>query len=215
MTRSIIASLLLGTATLCFAGVAGAHSVLSVNEGQAGHMFPMALNINHGCKTEPVTEVRLKIPEAIFETKASQKAGWTVEYKMRKLDKPVAQHGRQLTEVIDEIVWKNPVQPLPPDGWGSFEFRVKLPETAGQILYFKNISVCPNGTDAYMDVPKVPLDIKDPAFVEKAAAFMRATPGPAPMFIVRPAVGGQYPWEWTAAQVRGNAQVQQAISKGH
>lgn len=195
-----------------FSTGATAHNVLSVNEGQAGYLFPMTINVNHGCKGEPVVGVRLKIPESIVDTKASQKAGWNIEYKMRKLDKPITQHGREITEVIDEIYWKDPAQPLATDGWAAFEFRVRLPDTPGEVLYFKNITVCPKGTDPYVDLPKEALSIKDPAFPEKAAAFMRATPGPAPLFIVRPKAKNQYPWEWTPEQVRGEGQ-QEAKAK--
>ena len=80
-------TLLFASALLAgFSTAAAAHNVLSANEGEAGFLFPMTLNVNHGCKGEPVVGLRLKIPDGIVETKAAEKQGWTIEYKMRKLD---------------------------------------------------------------------------------------------------------------------------------
>lgn len=211
--RSILSALLTSAAVVGFAGAASAHNVLDLNEGKAGFLQPLILNVNHGCKDEPVIGLRLKIPEEILDAKAAEKPGWNITYKMRKLATPVNQHGREVTEVIDEIEWKDPVKPMPSDGWTPFEFRVRLPDTPGKVLYFKNITVCANGTDPYVDVPKEALDIKDPEFGKKAAAFMRATKGPSPLFIVRPAVKKQYPWEWTPEQVRGEDAEQEARAK--
>ena len=41
---------------------------------------------------------------------------------------------------------------------------------------------------------------------------MRATPGQAPMVIVRESKG-QYPWEWTQEQVSGEAMAQEARAR--
>ncbi|MBM3515539.1 MAG: YcnI family protein [Alphaproteobacteria bacterium] len=207
-------AILTGGAVVALAGVASAHNVLSVNEGPEGFLFPMTLNVNHGCKGAPVIGARLKIPDEIVDAKASDKPGWKVEYKMRKLDKPISQHGREVTEVIDEISWSTAGNPVPPDGWATFEFRVRLPDTPGKVLYFKNITVCTDGkTDPYVDLPKEALDINDPMFAKKAGEFMRATPGPSPLFIVRKADKKQYPWEWTPEQVRGDSPQQAAQAK--
>ena len=211
--RQFTMTMLAGVSAVAFAGTALGHNVLSINEGPEGFLFPMTVNVNHGCKGQPVVGLRLKIPDEIVDAKASQKAGWKIEYKMRKLDKPITQHGREITEVIDEIIWKDPANAMPSDGWENFEFRVKLPDTPGKVLYFKNITVCPDGTDPYVDLPKEALDINDPAFAQKASAFMRATPGPAPLFIVRKAIKKQYPWEWSPEQVRGDSTQQAAQAK--
>ena len=58
-------------------------------------------------------------------------------------------------------------------------------------MHFKNIAICEGGaTDSYVDMPEVALDINDPEFAAKAGAFMAATPGPAPMVVIRRAVQG-------------------------
>lgn len=124
---------------------------------------------------------------------------------MKQLETPVVLHGREVKEVVGEIVWKNPTDTVPSDGWAAFEFRGTIPKDAGRVMHFKNITVCEGGkTDAYVDLPEQALDVNDAEFSKKAWAFMTATSGPAPMVIVRESKG-QYPWDWTAEQARGDA----------
>lgn len=209
----------LGSAILCAglsvgaAGSASAHNVLNVSEAPAGHLFPMVLNVNHGCKGAPVVGARVQIPDGIIDAKAVDKQGWEIEYKMKQLETPIMLHGREVKEVIGEIVWKNPADTVPSDGWATFEFRGTIPKDVGKVMHFKNITVCEGGkTDPYVDLPEQALDVNDPEFAKKAWAFMTATPGPAPMVIVRESKG-QYPWEWTPEQIRGDAPAQEAMAR--
>ncbi|MGB1876379.1 MAG: YcnI family protein [Rhodospirillaceae bacterium] len=210
----------LGGAVLCAglsmgaAGTASAHNVLNVSEAPAGYLFPMVLNVNHGCKAAPVTAARLQIPNGIVDAKAVDKVGWKIEYKMRDLETPVMMHGREVTEVIGEIVWTKMGDPVPSDGWASFEFRGTIPKDVGRVMHFKNITVCEGGkTDAYVDMPEQALDVNDPEFAKKAWAFMTATSGPAPMVVIREPAKGQYPWEWTPEQIRGEEPSQEAMAR--
>ena len=125
---------------------------------------------------------------------------------MRKLDEPVVLHGRPVTEVVDEIIWKDPVKPVPADGWYPFRFKMTVPDEPGRVMHIRNITVCEEGTDPYVDLPAEDLDINDPDFAAKAWDFMTATPTPAPFFIIRVPEKKQYPWEWTPAQVRGETE---------
>ena len=206
---ALCAGLSMGTAT-----TASAHNVISVSEAPAGYLFPMQLNVNHGCKGSPVTTARLKIPEGITDAKASDKVGWKIEYKMRTLDTPAMFHGREITEVVDEITWTKMDGSVPADGWANFEFRATIPKEIGRVLHFKNITVCEDGsTDPYVDMPEELLDINDPEFAAKAWAFMTATPHPAPMVVIRQPEKGQYPWEWTPEQARGESPSQEAMAR--
>ena len=172
--------------SMAAASAASAHNVINVSEAPAGYLFPMVLNVNHGCKGAPVIAARLLIPDGIIDAKAVDKVGWSIEYKMRELDAPVMLHGREIKEVIGEIVWTKASDPVPAEGWAKFEFRGTIPKDVGKIMYFKNIAVCEGGaTDSYVDMPEVALDINDPEFAAKAGAFMAATPGPAPMVVIR------------------------------
>ena len=219
-THTTLKSRLLTTlagAALCAGlsmGTASAHNVISVSEAPAGYLFPMKLNVNHGCKTAPVTAARLQIPDGITDAKAVDVDGWKIEYKMRKLDTPIMAHGREVNEVVGEIMWTKLGDPLPADGWASLEFRATIPKEIGRVLHFKNITVCEGGaTDPYVDMPEEPLDINDPEFAAKAWAVMTATPNPAPMLVIRQPEKGQYPWEWTPEQAHGESPSQEAMAR--
>jgi len=183
---------------------AAAHNVASIFEGSAGHSTAMALNVNHGCGKSPIVGLRLQVPEGVTDAKAAYDPHWTIEYKMRKLDEPIDFHGRPITEVVGEIIWKDPKNgSLPPTSWYPFQFRMTLPNEPNRVLHLKNITLCEEGTDPYIDMPEVALDVHDEDFAAKAWAFMSATANPAPFLVIRAAEKKQYPWEWTATQARG------------
>lgn len=184
---------------------AWAHNGLDIKEGLAGYSTPMVLSVNHGCKSSPVIGLRIQVPAGVTDAKAAFDPFWTIEYKMRKLDKPIEAHGRMIDEVVGEIIWKDPQRPIPADGWYPFKFRMTVPDRPGDIVHIRNITVCEEGTDPYVDLPEVALDINDPKFAEKTWAFMTATATPAPFFVIRAPAKKQYPWEWTPAQARGES----------
>ena len=186
---------------------AAAHNVLNVWEGPAGHMFPMLLNVNHGCKGSPVTGARLQIPDGVVDAKAGHLEDWTIEYKRRTLDEPVVLHGRPVSEVVSEITWTKKEGTVPADGWVQFPFRMTLPDEPGTVVHVKNITVCEEGTDPYIDMPETALDITDPEFATKAWDFMSATDHPAPFIVLRRASKKQYPWEWTPEEAVGGPEL--------
>lgn len=204
-------------ATAAVIGVAlaapvSAHNALDLKEAYAGYSTPMVLSVNHGCHASPVVGLRIKVPDGITDAKAAFDPSWTIEYKMRKLEKPIMAHGRPVNEVVDEIVWKDPVKIVPANGWYPFNFRMTMPETPNKVLHVKAITVCTEGTDAYVDMPKVELKVEDPEFAKKAWEFMSATPTPAPFLVIRAPDKKQYPWEWTPEQARGTSS-QEAMAK--
>ena len=190
----------------CFGASAGAHNAINLKEGYAGYSTPMILSVNHGCKSSPVIGLRLQVPEGVVDAKAAYDPFWTIEYKMRKLDEPIEMHGRSVNEVVGEIVWKNPKNPIPADGWYPFQIRMTLPNEPGKVFHLKNITVCEEGTDPYVDMPEEPLDITDPEFPKKAWDFMTATRTPAPFLVIRAPAKKQHPWDWTPAQARGETE---------
>jgi uncharacterized protein YcnI len=202
-----------GACGLMLAGPASAHNTLTSMEGYAGYVTDLEMRVTHGCKGSPVKEVRVKIPEGLMRISVGANRDWKVETKMRKLDKPVpGEGGNMITEVIDEITWKDPVSPIPAGGvFEGFKFRAALPKEADKILFFRTINVCEQGDDKYVDLPKEELKVNDPEFSKKLMAFMTATPGPAPFLITRAPTKPQYPWE-TTAPAKADAGTQQKAS---
>ena len=202
--------LLLATAavSLCgfFASAASAHDTLTSMEGTAGYMTDFEMRVTHGCKGSPVKEVRVKIPDGVVRVSVGMNRDWKVETKMRKLDKPVpGDGGNMLTEVVDEITWKDPKSSIPAGGtFEGFKFRGALPKEDGKILFFRTVNVCEQGDDKYVDLPKDELKVGTPDFPKKLMEFMSATPGPSPYLITVKATKPQYPWE-TMTPVKAEA----------
>jgi uncharacterized protein YcnI len=144
-----------------------------------------------------VKEVHVQIPDGMIRVSVGYTRDWKYETKMRKLDKPVpGEGGNMITETVSEIIWKDPVSPMPAGGvFEGFKFRAQLPKEAGKILYFKNYSVCEKGDDKYVDIPKEELNPKSADFQKKLWEFMSTTKGPAAFLITVAPPKPQYPWE--------------------
>lgn len=196
MKKLFLATVAAGACGLFVTG-ASAHNTLTSWEAPAGYVVDLEMRVTHGCKGSPVKELRVKIPEGVMRVSVGANRDWKVETKMRKLDKPVpGEGGAMLTETVDEIIWKDPVSPIPAGGaFEGFKFRGALPKEPGKILFFRNISVCENGDDKYVDMPKEELKIDDPEFKKKVWDFMTATSGPSPFLILTKPEKPQYPWE--------------------
>jgi uncharacterized protein YcnI len=177
--------------------VAAAHNFVAPAQAPAGYVQDLAMRVPHGCKGSPVKQVRIKIPEDVYRVTVDYRDDWDIELKMRKVDPPVSvEVGPPITETVDEVIWSNPANVLPPDRVGEFRFRAKLPNEPGRILFFRTLNACEEGDDNYIDLPEMTLDVKDPAFHEKFWAFMTATATPAPYVFLTKPERPQYPWEW-------------------
>ncbi len=185
-------------ASVCgLVATASAHNTLTSMEGYAGYVTDLEMRVTHGCKGSAVKEVRIKIPAELSRVSVGMTRDWKVEVKMRKLEKPIqGEGGATITEVADEIIWKDPASVIPAGGtFEGFKFRGALPKEEGKIIFFRTINVCENGDDKYIDLPKDELKITDADFKKKLFGFLTATPGPAPFLITVKAPKAQYPWE--------------------
>lgn len=181
-------------------GSASAHNYLLETLAEAGYVKDVVMRVPHGCKGSPVNKVRIKIPEGMYRVTVEHRDDWDIEIKMRELDPPlIVEGGRAITETVDQIMWSNPKNILPPDRIGEFRFRGMLPNTPGEVIFFKTLNDCVEGTDYYVDLPEEPLDLKDEDFHEKFWAMMIATATPAPYLILTKPERPQYPWEWKTA----------------
>lgn len=181
---------------LVLAVPAVAHNLFTSIYAPAGFTQDLEMRVSHGCKGSPLKEVKIKIPDGIVRVTVEHVRDWHVELKMRKLDKPVPwEGGRTITEVVDEIVWKDPPSPMPGSlMYEGFHFRVLLPNTPGAILFFRTVNVCEQGDDRYVDLPTEPLTAATPGIAQKLGKFMTATPTPAPFIILQKPSHPEYPW---------------------
>ena len=200
MKAILLASVVAGVSGLLGGASAQAHDTIGRVEQYAGFNAVIDLTINHGCEGKPVKAVRVKIPDGVVEVRLANRRDWKIETKMRKLDKPIpGEGGRTLTETVDEITWKDPVSLIP--GMGSFEvfeFRARMPNPPGRILFFPVIGQCENGEDKYIDVPKEEIRADMPDFAAKMNQFRRSTKGPAPFVILLKPTKPERLWEEAA-----------------
>lgn len=194
----------IGSLSIGSVNTALAHNGLDLKEAYAGYSTFLTLSVNHGCKGSPITGLRVKVPEGITDARAAFAPGWAIEYKMRDLETPITSHGREITQVVDEIMWTAEGEPLPANSWIPFKFKMTIPDKPGEVLHIQNITTCVEGTDPYIDLPETALDITDPDFAKKSWDFMIATDTPSPFLIIREPEKKQYPWDWTPEQVMGN-----------
>lgn len=158
---------LAAVAATCFAsiGIADAHVTANPNQGAANTYFQTSLRVGHGCSGSPTVAVRVKLPEGVTSVRPQMKPGWTIEIKMRKLDKPIdSGHGRMVMETVDEVIWRGGI--LPDAYYDEFGLVVRLPEKAGATLYFPTVQECQQGVHRWIEIPQGGQkwgDLKEPA----------------------------------------------------
>lgn len=133
-------------------GMAAAHVTANPNQAPADSYFRTFLRVPHGCEGASTVAVRVKMPAGVISVKPQMKPGWTIEIKVRKLDKPIdAGHGRMITETVDEIAWRG--GPLPDAYFDEFGLSMKLPAKPGETLYFPTVQECERGVHRWIEIP--------------------------------------------------------------
>ena len=149
--------------TACVAALAYpvfAHVTAQPDTGVAGSYFHLTFTVPHGCDGSPTISLRIKIPEGVTSVKPQMKAGWNVTIKTRKLDPPIkGERGQTITETVDEVDWRG--GPLPNELYDTFGLSMKLPEGAGQTLYFQAVQECEKGTNRWIEIPASGQNRKD------------------------------------------------------
>jgi uncharacterized protein YcnI len=189
-----------GCAAALAAMPATAHNNMTSYYAPAGYLQDLELRVTHGCKSSPVKEVKVRIPDGVMRVQVANNRDWQVETKMRKLPKPIpGEGGNMITETVEEIIWKNPKSPLPAGGFfEGFKFRAALPDKPGEIVFFRSINVCVSGEERYVDLPKESLNVRTPDLGKKLMDFMTATPTPSAFVILEKPSRPQYPFTMPA-----------------
>lgn len=133
--------LLLAASMLALPMAAQAHVVITqMNQPAGWEGAVLTLLVPHGCGPAATTEVRIKVPENVNTILPEAKAGWTLEITKRKLPAPIKVGNREITEVLDEVIWKG--GSLPSDQAGLFNFVTNFPNKEGERVYFKTVQKC-------------------------------------------------------------------------
>ena len=152
------------TALSSLAVPAGAHVTVQPAVAVAGSYFEAKFTVPHGCSGAATVALRIKIPEGVTSIKPQMKPGWDVAIKTRKLDPPISDHGRTISETVDEVEWRG--GKLPDNLYDTFGLVVKLPDLPGQTLYFPAVQECEQGIVRWIGIPapgQAREDLRDPA----------------------------------------------------
>ncbi len=145
--------------------IAHPHTVAEPNEGKAGAYQRTAFRVSHGCKGSPTIAVTIRVPDGVVSAKPMPKPGWILDVKMRPLDPPVdSGHGFNIREAAREITWRG--GQLANAHFDEFILMLRLPDKAGETLYFPTIQACEKGENAWTGIPAAGQkwsDLREPA----------------------------------------------------
>ena len=153
MFNRFLGAVLAAAAIFVACADASAHVVLDVREAKAGSYFEGVFRVGHGCAGSPTIRVAVTIPDGINSARPQPKPGWDIEIVKRKLEAPrEIGHGRQIDEVVSEIVWKG--GPLPNAYFDEFAIQMRLPDRAENgVIHFPVRQACESGANNWVEVP--------------------------------------------------------------
>lgn len=156
MTRALgswIGSAVAVAAAIISCNAALAHVTVQPADAPADSYAHLTFTVPHGCNGSATTALRIKLPEGILSAKPQMKTGWNVEIKSKKLETPAqGPHGNTITDVVDEVAWRG--GPLPDSLYDTFGLVVRLPDQAGQNLYFSAVQECEQGVERWIEIPQ-------------------------------------------------------------
>lgn len=146
-----------------------AHVTANPNKGSAGHYFETQLRVSHGCEGSDTVAVTVQLPTGMGAIKPQSKPGWTVEKKI----------SAAMGGPAGQITWRG--GPLKDGEYDTFGLLMKLPDTAGETLWFPVTQTCEKGEQRWSEIPadgQAWHDLKSPApFVTIEAGGAPAPPG--------------------------------------
>ena len=152
--RVIRISLALGAGAIGLAlSASPALAHVSTNPGQAAaggysyHQF----RVGHGCESSPTTKVTIFIPDGVVSVKPEIEPGWTAATVKGPIT-PYDNHGETISEGVKEVSFTAST-PLPDDQMTQFGISMKLPEKAGETLWFPVVQTCQQGETRWIDIP--------------------------------------------------------------
>lgn len=135
-------------ASLLFAAPAGAHVSPDKSEVPAGAYTDVQLLVPHGCDGSPTMMVEVQVPAQLNSASPYVVPGWTAEVTTEALDEPIEDgHGNEITERDSTISWTADDGNELLDGQRiNFGIGFQAPEDVGEVMYFKTIQTCEEGT---------------------------------------------------------------------
>lgn len=137
MTRIIGAAL---AAAISLPMTAQAHVTLDTKEAPALGYVRLAIRVPHGCEGAATTAIRLQVPAGVTAVKAQPKPGWTLTLTA---EEAAPSGGHDSSPPVREVAWRG--GPLPDAFYEEFLVRVRMPDGAGQTVWFPFVQECEGG----------------------------------------------------------------------
>lgn len=144
-----------GTAALLLAGAGGAsaHVGATPDKTAANSYALVTFGIPHGCEHAGTTKVTITLPAELDDAQPTVNPNWTVEKVVEQLPEPKKlQDGTSITKRTSQIVYTAKA-PLAPELRDALVLSVKLPDAAGQTLYFPTLQDCEQGQTDWSEIP--------------------------------------------------------------
>ena len=120
---------------------AQAHVTLDTSQAPALGYVRIAARVPHGCEGEATIGLRVQIPDGVTAVKPQPKPGWTLQV----VTEPAAgtASGHDSSPPVREVLWRaQPGQALSDDFYDEFVLRVRMPDAAGQTIWFPFVQEC-------------------------------------------------------------------------
>ncbi|MGH9034895.1 MAG: YcnI family protein [Acidimicrobiia bacterium] len=138
-------------AVLLTAGPATAHVTANPREAPADNYTKHNFRVGHGCEGSPTTKVSIQIPDGVVSVKPQVTPGWTISTTKGPYAEPVELHGEAITEGVKEVTWTG--GPLPDEHMTEFGLSMRMPDKAGETLYFPTVQTCEQGEHRWITIP--------------------------------------------------------------
>lgn len=131
-------------------GPAFGHVTANPRQATAGDYTYHAFRVGHGCEGSPTTKVAVRIPEGVTSVKPEEVAGWAIDITMGPVT-PYESDGETVSEGVTEVSWTG--GPLPDTHMQQFGLSMKMPERAGETIYFPVVQTCQEGVHRWIAIP--------------------------------------------------------------
>jgi uncharacterized protein YcnI len=138
-----------GAAVALPASPASAHVGMDIAEAKAGGYTFTNFRVPHGCDGSPTTAIKVQIPDGVVSVKPEAVAGWKLDVLNGPIT-PYDSHGTTISEGVKEVSWTG--GPLPDAHLAQFGMSMKMPDKAGETLYFKVIQTCEQGETPWIEI---------------------------------------------------------------
>ena len=149
-----------------FSDPATAHVTLDTKEAPALGYVRLAIRVPHGCDGAATIALRMQVPPGVTAVKAQPKPGWTLTLVA---DEAAPSGGHDSSPPVHEVIWRG--GPLPDAYYEEFLIRIRLPDGAGQTVYFPFVQECEGGkVTRWIEKPAAGQgydDLRAPAFPVK------------------------------------------------